>query len=166
MKKLFISLMIVVAALTVNAQQKNVIKTNPIALAFGSFNASYEKVLNTKSSVIFSGHYMFQFLGLDVQAGGLGAAYRYYFTHAKREVPTGFYLNPEIAFSFGSGKAANEDVRSSFSSFGIGAELGYQWVWDSGFALDLGIGPMYRSGILSKSGGIGPAITIAIGYAF
>ncbi len=172
MKKLFVSLFfVVVATLSVNAQQQHVIKTNPIALAFGSFNATYEKVLNTKSSVLVSGSYMFKFFNVSVNAGGLGAGYRYYFTHAKKEVPTGFYVMPEAAFSFGSFKH-DDDSKSSFSSFGIGAELGYQWAWQSGFTLDLGIGPMYHSVTgnntsgFSKTSGIGPAMTIAIGYAF
>ncbi|PID95653.1 MAG: hypothetical protein CSA94_00430, partial [Bacteroidetes bacterium] len=101
MKKLFLSLIIVVAFFSANAQQKQVIKTNPIALAFGNFNATYEKVLDSKSSVLISASYTYKLLGLNVNAGGLGAAYRYYFTHAKKDVPTGFYVNPEVAFSFG-----------------------------------------------------------------
>ncbi len=171
MKKLFISLVVVVACFTVNAQQKNVVKTNPISLAFGSFNASYERVLNSSSSVVVSGNYMYKLFGSEVTAGGLGAAYRYYFTHAKKAVPAGFYIAPEASFSFGSVKYNNQDS-AGFSSFGIGAEVGYQWVWSSGFTLDLGIGPMYRfikgsnTSSFSKTKGILPTATFGIGYAF
>ena len=78
---------------------REVIKTNPIGLAFGNFNATYETLLNTKSSILFSASYMYKFLGIDISAGGVGVGYRYYFTHAKRVVPTGFWIMPEGIFS-------------------------------------------------------------------
>ncbi len=43
MKKLIISLALIVFALGLHAQS-NVIKTNPLGLAFGNFNATYERV--------------------------------------------------------------------------------------------------------------------------
>ncbi len=163
MKKLLLSLMIVVAYFSVNAQQKHIIKTNPFTLAIGSFNVSYEKVLDSKSSIIISGTYIYKLFGKEINAGGFGVAYRYYFTHAKKEVPSGFYVNPEFVTYFSNDNSL---------LFGIGAELGYQWAWESGFALDLGIGPMYRAVMetntheVFSTGGVTPTITIAIGYAF
>lgn len=56
MKKVILSLAFVVLAFGLNAQS-NVIKTNPLALAFGDFNATYERVLNNSSSLQISGHY-------------------------------------------------------------------------------------------------------------
>ncbi len=85
---------------------------------------------------------MYKFLGIKVNLGGVGLGYRYYITHVKKPVPSGFYVNPQAAFSFGS-VADDNDVMVSANTFGIGAELGYQWAWESGFVLDLGIGPMY-----------------------
>lgn len=114
---------------------------------------------------------MYKLFGADVTLGGLGAGYRYYFTHAKKQVPSGFYVTPEAAFSFGSVKN-NDGTRSSISTFGIGAEIGYQWVWSSGFTLDLGIGPMYQfvsgnnTGTFERTNGILPVGTIAVGFAF
>lgn len=49
MKKLILSLVFVLLAFGLNAQS-NVIKTNPLGLAFGSFNATYERVFGTTSS--------------------------------------------------------------------------------------------------------------------
>ncbi len=165
MKKLFISFALLCAVVSMNAQ-KNVIKTNPFGLALGNFNLTYEKVLNTSSSVLFKGQYMFKLLGLDVNLGGIGAGYRYYITNAKKQVPTGFYINPQTSLSFGS--VSESGTSYSATSFGIGAEIGYQWVWDSGFTLDLGIGPNYN--VVSSEGvsgnGIVPSATLAIGYAF
>lgn len=163
--------MVVAVCFSANAQQQNVIKTNPFSLAFGNFNATYERVLNSSSSFLVQGNYMYKLFGLDVTAGGLGLGYRYYFTHAKKQVPSGFYVNPEAGFSLGSVKYA-DGTKASFSTFGVGAELGYQWAWTSGFTLDLGVGPTYQfltgkdtSGF-AKTSGILPALTVAIGYAF
>ena len=149
--------------------QSNVIKTNPLGLAFGSFNATYERVFGTTSSLLVRGQYMYKLLGVDVNLAGAGLGYRYYFTHAKKPVPGGFYINPQVAFSFG--KITNDmDEKYSATTIGFGAEIGYQWVWESGFVLDLGIGPMYTiaSGGDSEDSidGIMPSATLAIGYAF
>ncbi len=168
MKKLILSLAFVAFAFSLNAQS-NVIKTNPLGLAFGNFNATYERVLGTTSSILIRGQYMYKLLGVDVSLAGAGLGYRYYFTNAKKPVPAGFYVNPQLAFSFGK---VNDETEGDYSAttIGFGAELGYQWVWESGFVLDLGIGPMYT---FAKGGesensldGIVPSATIAIGYAF
>ena len=176
MKKLFISLALLCTVIGSSAQT-NIIKTNPITFAFGNFNATYEKVLNSSSSLVFKGQYsynlflmdeIYQLLGIDdVKSGGVGLGYRYYFTHLKKEVPTGFYINPQASFSFGS-TLDDYKSRESATSLGLGAEIGYQWVWSSGFTLDLGIGPMYST--ISSNGvaasGFVPSATLSIGYAF
>ena len=166
MKKLFISLALLCTVIGSSAQT-NIIKTNPITFAFGNFNATYEKVINSSSSLIFKGQYMYKLLGLDVNLGGVGFGYRYFFTHLKTEVPTGFYVNPQASFSFGS-TLDDYESRESATSLGLGAEIGYQWVWSSGFTLDLGIGPMYST--ISSNGvaasGFVPSATLSIGYAF
>jgi len=169
MKKLIISLVFVAFAFSINAQS-NVIKTNPLGLAFGNFNATYERVLGTSSSILFRGQYMYRLLGVKVNLGGVGIGYRYYFTHAKKPVPGGFYINPQAAYSFGS--VYDEfDEQVSISTIGVGAELGYQWAWESGFVLDLGIGPMYTfidsdEADIEISSGFLPSATLAIGFAF
>ncbi len=167
MKKLILSLALLGIVFGASAQN-NIIKTNPIGLAFGNFNVTYERVLNSSSSFLVKGNYMYKLLGADVSLAGLGLGYRYYITHAKKEIPTGFYVNPQLAFAFGNIKDSNGTSYSA-TNFGIGAELGYQWVWSSGFTLDLGIGPMYNivsSDSSDTANGIAPAITLAIGYAF
>ncbi len=57
MKKLILSLAFVAFAFTMSAQS-NVIKTNPLGMAFGNFNATYERVLGTSSSLLVRGQYM------------------------------------------------------------------------------------------------------------
>lgn len=146
-------------------ERKSVIKANPIALAFGGFNVTYERVMNTKTSLLFSGSYAFNLLGTEVSAGGLGVGYRYYFTHAKTEIPSGFWVTPQLSFEVGSMEF--NGTKESISAFAIGAQIGYQWAWKNGFTLDLGIGPSYAALNSSDAlSGIIPTGTIAIGFAF
>lgn len=170
-KVLLLSAAVMAFSLTASAQD-NVIKTNPLGLAFGNFNATYERVLNEKSSVLGSANFRFGLFGIDVFTFGLGGAYRFYFTHANKDVPTGFYVNPQVGFSFGS-VTEDDTVDNNFTTFSVGAELGYQWAWESGFVLDLGIGPNFTtiSGDVDDVGfdstsGILPSATVAIGYAW
>ena len=170
MKKLIISLSLIALAFGAHAQN-NVIKTNPLGLAFGNFNATYERVLGTSSSILIRGQYMYKIFGVKVGLGGVGLGYRYYITHVKKPVPGGFYINPQAVYSFGSLYDVN-DEKISGTTLGIGAELGYQWAWESGFVLDLGIGPMYNFASASSGNDVGnidgffPSATLAIGYAF
>jgi len=169
MKKLFLTLTFVALVFSLSAQS-NVIKTNPLGMAFGNFNATYERVLGTTSSILIRGQYMYKLLGVEVNLAGFGLGYRYYFTHAKKAVPGGFYINPQVAFAFGSlTNVLDEEI--SANTIGFGAELGYQWAWPSGFVLDLGIGPMYTFATGGGADaetitGIMPSATLAIGYAF
>lgn len=169
MKKLIIFLVLIALAFGAHAQN-NVIKTNPLGLAFGYFNATYERVLGTSSSILIRGQYMYKIFGVKVGLGGVALGYRYYITHVKKPVPSGFYINPQAVYSFGSMNDFNgENV--SLSTIGVGAELGYQWAWESGFVLDLGIGPMYtfingQGADISIGSGFGPTATLAVGFAF
>lgn len=150
--------------------QNQVVKTNPLGLAFGNLNATYERVLSESSSLNISASYFYGFAGIDVNSIGVGAGWRYFFTHKKKPVPAGFYVQPQVALSFGS-VTDDFDDEFNYSTFGVGAEIGYQWVWDSGFVLDLGIGPMYTTYTGDgadefDANGILPSATLAIGYAF
>ena len=171
MKKLLITAVFVAICATFSFAQDNVLKTNPIGLAFGNFNVTYEKVLNSrKSSVLFSASYIYEIFSVDVNTFGIGAGYRYYLTHAKKDVPTGLYVNPQLSFSFGSVDDFNYNITY------IGAEIGYQWAWESGVVLDLGIGPNVaifggdyddiEFDFEGDNTAVVPSVTIALGYAF
>lgn len=161
MKRGIILLAFVLIGFGVQAQN-SLIKTSPGALAFGVFNACYEKTTGEKSSFQLSASAFFSGLedinGDNVSAFGLGAGYRFYIT--AKEAPRGFYAMPQVGYSFGDGA----------SQLGIGVDLGYQWVWDSGFVLDVAVGPTY--GIAGGDddtvfdNGILPRIILAVGYAF
>ena len=72
---------------------------------------------------------------------------------------------------FQGGMVDLENDKNSLNRFGLGAEIGYQWVWDSGFTIDLGIGPMYNivktnSSSFEKLGFLLPSATLGVGFAF
>lgn len=148
--------------------QDQIVKTNPLGLAFGNFNAIYEKALNEKSSVSAGASYLYRLLGTDVTGFGLNTEYRYYITNATKPAPAGFYVGP----SFGFRNFSEKNVDGSISLIGIGGTIGYQWVWDSGVSLDLGAGPQYSIIIAESDGstedfsGFLPRLVFAIGYAF
>ena len=145
----------------------NIIKVNPIGFAFGVFNLSYERAISNSSSLQFGGLFYQSLLGTDVNGFGLRASYRYYITNATRPSPEGFYTGLTTSYNNLTEDATDEEV----SAFGIGLLLGYQWVWNSGVALDLGIGPTYlidtgSSDTAEFESGITPNVVIALGYNF
>jgi hypothetical protein len=144
--------------------QNATIKTSPLALAFGSLNACYEKMLNEKSSFEISGNYVYKVFGVEVNSGGLGAGYRAYLT--KKDGPRGLYIMPNAGFNIGS----SGDF--SYNTITGGLLLGYQIAAGSGFVFDAGAGPNYT--ILGgdyeeigfdREGGVLPSIRLAIGYS-
>ena len=165
MKKVFFLLsFVLLIGLTTNAQ-KNVITTNPLALALGDVNLGYERALNSSSSVLIGGEYINNMLGVDVKMGELNLGYRYYFTHIKKEVPRGLYISPQA--SIGLGKLSDQNA----TLLGAGAELGHQWIW-SGFTLNLGVGVFYynleciKENETTRYYGLIPGLNVSVGYAF
>jgi hypothetical protein len=117
---------------------------------------------------------------------GIGAEYRFYLSKNKTGI-SGVYFGPAAAF----GRLNIDDMYSyyngttfvttrtsyKYTHFNIGAAFGHQWVWQSGFALDLGLGasfrisdddsqrPYYYSSFGREEGFI-PRANVTIGYAF
>lgn len=174
MKTLF-SIFISIFFFTASYGQTQVLKMNPLGFAFGFFNLRYEKALNTKTSFQVGGNFYSRKFG-DVKTTGFGldVEYRFYITNKKKNVPEGFYIGPNAGFDFNKTEDTDTSDGATFSLFGIGATIGYQWIWDSGFALELGMGPQYS--ILAGKGdgldetvdyeGFLPRLVFAIGYAF
>ncbi len=179
MKKIVLALCILVAALNVNAQNgKNVIKVNPLGLLFGIADLTYERGLNENSSFEIAPQYGgFSVGSLKYSTIGLGANYKYY---SSGEAVKGFYLSPGIFYS--SGTVKEDDTFSGTSSsinatnYGIKAVFGKQWIWDSGFTLDLNGGLGYQSFSYSgdgattfsglKGNGIFPSLRLGLGFNF
>lgn len=75
------------------------------------------------------------------------------------------------AIYFDGEKLTSDDIK--YGSFGLQVKAGYQWVWNSGFTLDLNAGLGYSSfnydggdALGLKASGVLPAIGVALGYSF
>ena len=180
-KVLFVSLLFL-GAIAANAQEgngQNVIKVNPLGLLFGSANVGYERALNEKSSFMIAPQFGgFKFGGVKYSSFGAGAQYRFYFSKTKT-APEGFYAAPALSFVSGKVKWDSFDSKeeTKFSSFGGGAMVGNQWIFNSGFVIDLGGGIMYQKFSYKdgegdtefstlKASGVLPALSFSIGYNF
>ena len=164
MKRLFLVVGLTLAAYSwLSSQESNfnghVLKTNPILTSLGWINGQYENILNEKSSFLIMGDIIATDLFDEFGGVGLGVGYRRYFTYKKKPVPAGFYIQPQIRTLF-----ATDGDDQGFGGV-IGFELGYQWMWSSGFVLDLGLGPGFYFGE-EFDGGTAPTGTLSIGYAW
>ncbi len=176
MKKFFLSIAMVAMGFTANAQQ-NVIKVNPLGLAFGSADISYERAISEKGAFEIGVSYASADVGLGTESitssaiGGEGK-YKFYFSSDK-DAPRGWYAAPFVSYSQASVESSlGEDV--GYSTFSGGALAGYQWVFgggDSGFALDLNFGAQYISvsaatGTTVSLDGFLPRLGLSLGYAW
>lgn len=160
--------LIVLMVFSANAQSElpNVIKINPIGLAFGNFNLSYQRGLSDASALQIGANYWYRIFGADVSGIGVRGAYQFFLTNRVKPAPEGFYIGPQVSYNSITEKETDESV----SAFGVGLMLGYQWIWQSGVTLDIGAGPMYQFASESSTNtsyeGFLPNITIAVGYNF
>jgi len=160
--------------------QENVIKVNPLALLGGTDLVSYERALGDQSSAIVGAGYAgYKFGGFKYTNIGGRLEYRYYFD----EVLSGWFAGGIAQYQSGKVESETSDIfgtdeldsETNFSSFGVGAKAGYQWVWDSGFSLDLSLGANYskfsyddEDGAFAtlEGSGIFPQFGFGLGYAF
>jgi len=144
----------------------NIIKLNPISLAFGNINFMYQRAISKSSAVQIGANYWYRFLGTEVTGFGVRGGYQFFVTNRTKEAPGGFYVGPNLSYNSLTEKSTDESV----TTFGIGLSLGYQWVWKSGISLDLGIGPMYtfakEENTENSYEGFIPNVIIALGYNF
>ena len=182
MKKLILSVATVAVCSFAIAQKDgeggpvNVVKVNPLGLIFGSASVAYERALSPKNSIVLAPTFGgFKFGGFKYSSFGFGAEYRFYLSNTKA-APAGFYAAPGAGFSTGKIKEDGTSDQAKFTSFGGKAIIVNQWIWGSGFTLDLNGGISYQSfsykdnqnSIFSglKGSGIFPTLGLALGYAF
>lgn len=182
MKKIILSVAVIALTLGASAQKggssesgkPNLVKINPLGALFGNIPLSYERAINDKSSIQVNG----SFGGLSV-AGvkytnfGAGVDYRYYLSNSK-SAPEGFYVSGGAGFY---SLKVKETGGTSFTGSGFVGKgvIGNQWIWESGFALDLfgGIN-YYAGGKIKGTGGVEytkfsgtlPALGVALAYNF
>ena len=170
MKKAGILLVLSLAYFSVGAQQ-NSIKLNPIGIIGGSALGSYEMALGKTTSLSIGMNYLnYKVDGDDYKSIGGEIQYRFYF----KELLKGLYLAPVVSFSDGKHTTASKD-KIKFTALGAGGVFGYQWIWESGFTLDVNVGMDYRNfnykgakdlSMDLESDMISAIFGIGIGYSF
>lgn len=151
MKKIYLVFILLFVFNAVNAQneietnqQKNEIKLNVLSPLIGVFEATYERNLNTKSSVGISGLYVFNDKSEDDMNYSLSTYYRRYFG---KKIASGFFVEGFGMFSSLDGKKIYDPIdNTKFTenpdvydlSLGIG--LGNKWVTKSGFVFEVNVG--------------------------
>lgn len=183
MKKVLLTAAAVFAFGFANAQE-NVIKANPLSILGGSDLVSFEHKISDNSSVVIgAGIGGFKIGEAKYSSLGAEAQYRFYFNEALR----GFYAGGQVGYTSGkvelegfsfSGDFEDFETSKSETDYGalkVGAKGGYQWIWDSGFSLDLNLGIAYNkfnykssdsSFDTLKASGVLPNFGFALGYAF
>jgi hypothetical protein len=169
--KLFVILLLAAFALslpskTLVAQSyNNAISVNPIALAWGMLNATYESRVAANNSFTVSGYYW----GYSSwRAFGFGGSYRWYLKllQDQKKPLEGLSAGPAIAIGFWSWDGDTYfGGYDGGTSIAIGAEAAYKWVFD-GFVVEPIIQIMFNvasiSGLEYKPFGAG----VNIGYAW
>lgn len=141
MKTKFLSiasfLMLFFMASNLNAQ--NVVKVNPIGLAFGSLNGGYETFLSENTSLYLKANfYSRSLVGTRYTGFGVGGEYRFYLSDNDR--PKGLYAGPIANIGF---IGTNTDIIDNYTLITIGGIIGYQWVFSEKFTVEVNIGPAY-----------------------
>jgi len=156
MKKILF-LVVALAITNVASAQENVIKVNPLGLAFGITNAGYEFATNDTQSLTVSGVY---FNVSDITGVGAGLEYRFYF---KGEAIQGWHAGPVVGYM-----SLKDSFSNSASIFTVGGEVGHQWVLNGGFAIDVfgGYAAFIGGDNLTGLSGGGATFGVAIGYAW
>ena len=181
MKKIILTAAAVFAFGFANAQE-NIIKANPLSILGGTDLLSFEhKIGDHTSALLGLGYGGFSFGGAKYTNMGAEVQYRYYFDESLK----GFYGGGQLGYSFGNVSVDGFTFNGStfvdsteeldFSALKIGAKGGYQWVWSSGFSLDLNLGFAYNNFNYKESGsdastlkasGVLPNFGFGLGYAF
>ena len=171
-------LAVVFGASAQDLPKQNAIKINPLSLVFATGNFSYERAVSSNQSlqlgVFYSG---VRISGVKYSGLGITPEYRIYFA-GQRQALNGVYVAPFLRYQNFSLEEKESNNKTTFSSFGGGAVLGWQKMWGSGFVLDIFVGPAYNSGRFKNEGdedefdvsagidGFGLRTGIALGFGF
>lgn len=172
------SLLCVAAALmffSAKAQDAtNTLKINPISALLSTGSVFYERKINDGMSAQLG----IAYTGIkisDTKFRGLAITpeVRFYF---KQNALSGLYAAPFLRYQ--DYKLSDGIDEGKYTSFGGGALIGRQWVYESGFTLDLFFGPSYNSGKYKATAGtdepdikggiegMGIRTGIALGFGF
>lgn len=181
MKKLLASLFTLIVAISSIAQdkpfvsdKKNVLKINSLSLFVGTGSIFYERRINEISSAQLGVAYLSITIN-DTKFTGLLLTPEYRFYLQKNAI-SGFYVAPYFRYQRYS-LEAKDNSKAIFSTYGGGAVLGMQWIFQTDFNLDLFFGGNYSKGSLDITSGADsfntnvfegfrPRVGLALGFAF
>ena len=112
--------------------KSKVVSVNPISLTYGRINASLETKMGADNSFTVTAGYWDLGWG-DWYALNIGASYKWYldlFEEGKKSL-NGLALGPRADFYQNSYSGTYRDY-DSYSTFTIGAEVSYKWVFGEG----------------------------------
>ena len=159
MKKLLLCIALTIFGLINVNSQEQVIKANPIGLAFGVANVGYEFSTNESQTLTIAGVY---YNISDVTGFGGGLEYRFYFA---KPALKGWHAGPSVAYL-----SLEDDYDNSAGFFTIGGEIGHQWIFGEHFALDVFAGLVYITGnsddLAVSIDSVAPSLGVSIGYAW
>jgi hypothetical protein len=136
-----------------DAGRSNAIKLNPLSLVLATGNISYERAIASNKSLQLGAFYSsFGLAGLKYTGYGITPEFRLYFA-GQKEALNGVYVAPFARYqSFSLVEKEYVDNKTSFTTIGGGATIGWQKMWGSGFVLDLFAGPSYSSATFKNEG--------------
>ncbi|WP_017730666.1 DUF3575 domain-containing protein [Nafulsella turpanensis] len=139
--------------------RSNVVKFNPLSLAVGTFNFSYERVLNDSKAVQLGVY--FTSIGTDAlkySGYGITPEYRLYLSESKG-APEGWHVTPFLRYSSFNLSTSAEGMEESatMTTFGGGVVAGHQWLFGQSdrVTLDMYIGPKYDKASFKYEGSAG-----------
>ena len=165
-KSLLIALMLILfVSVNLEAAPKysNSIGANPIGLAFGLFNATFETQLSPENSLVINGNY---WSILDWTAFGFGGSYRWYIVKEPgKSIIEGFSFGPTVSIGFWKWGGYGSYSGSGTTSVAIGAEAAYKWVF-GGFVVEPSLGFSFNAVSITGLNYPGFGLGCIIGYAW
>lgn len=159
------------------------VRVSPLSMLVGYINAEVDFGLGENFTLGPSlGYWSLSSGVLKLSATNIGVRGNYYLSG--KRISDGWFLGPTLTYLSVSLKETilGVEYTASSSAFAIGAVFGYQWVWESGFNMNLAVGGGYYSTgsttvLTSASGatktentpgisGTVPALEFTLGYAF
>ncbi len=150
----------------VSAQYNKAISADPVGLAFGIFNATYENKVGKSNSFTLFGSY-FTFSGGDWVAFGFGGSYRWYLNVGDgNKALKGLSVGPYASLGFWQWKGSSIfNDYSGGTSVALGGEIAYKWILN-GFVIEpifrLAFNLMKITGLTYQAYGLG----VNLGYAW
>ena len=114
---------------SIQAQPRTIIKANVLSPIFNSIALSGEYQFQWGKSIALSGYYTrFSSNSVDFQGFGLTPEWRFYLDTF--EAPAGFFVNTFVRYQDLNLKQTAQNQEALLHTYGLGAGLGGQWVFD------------------------------------